>query len=124
MSGAPPYLPYVEMIEQAISNPRSPLALRRRLAMWPPKIARIAPALRRVFPDIPAPVELPAELARRYLWNSLSEFIGRAAQVQPLLLVVEDLHWADESTVLLTSTWRRCCLRCRCWCSGPTETPK
>jgi tetratricopeptide (TPR) repeat protein len=66
------------------------------------EIARIAPALRRVFPNLPAPVELPAELARRYLWNSLSEFIGRAAQGQPLLLVVEDLHWADESTVLLT----------------------
>ena len=31
MSGAPPYLPYVEMIEQAISNPRSPLALREAL---------------------------------------------------------------------------------------------
>ena len=35
-------------------------------------------------------------------WNSFSEFIGRAAQGQPLLLVLEDLHWADESTVLLT----------------------
>ena len=36
------------------------------------------------------------------MWNSFSEFIGRAAQGQPLLLVLEDLHWADESTVLLT----------------------
>jgi class 3 adenylate cyclase/tetratricopeptide (TPR) repeat protein len=102
MSGAPPYLPYVEMIEQAITNPRSPLALREALGDVAAEIARIAPALRRVFPNIPPPIELPAELARRYLWNSLSEFIGRAAQVQPLLLVVEDLHWADESTVLLT----------------------
>ena len=102
MSGAPPYLPYVEMIEQAISNPRSPLALREALGDVAPEIARIAPALRRVFPDIPPPVELPAELARRYVWNSFSEFIGRAARVQPLLLVLEDLHWADESTVLLT----------------------
>src|SRR5215217_6424501 len=42
------------------------------------------------------------QLARRYVWNSLSEFMGRAAKVQPLLLVLEDLHWADESTVLLT----------------------
>ena len=67
-----------------------------------PEIARIAPALRRAFPDIPPPVELPAELARRYVWNSFSEFVGRAAQRQPLLLVLEDLHWADESTVLLT----------------------
>ena len=102
MSGAPPYLPYVEMIEQAISNPRSPLALREALGDVAPEIARIAPALRRVFPDIPPPVELPAELARRYVWNSFSEFIGRAAQVQPLLLVLEDLHRAAESTVLLT----------------------
>jgi class 3 adenylate cyclase/tetratricopeptide (TPR) repeat protein len=102
MSGAPPYLPYVEMIEQAISNPRSPLALRQALGDVAAEIARIAPALRRVFPDIPPAVELPGELARRYVWNSLSEFIGRAAQGQPLLLVLEDLHWADESTVLLT----------------------
>jgi hypothetical protein len=35
------------------------------------EIARIAPALRRAFPDIRPPVELPAELARRYVWNSL-----------------------------------------------------
>ncbi len=45
---------------------------------------------------------MPTELARRYVWNSFSEFIGRAAQAQPLLLVLEDLHWADESTLLLT----------------------
>jgi predicted ATPase len=102
MSGAPPYLPYVEIIEQAISNPRSPLALRQSLGDVAAEIARIAPALRRVFPDIPPPVELPPELARRYVWNSLGEFMGRAAQGQPLLLVLEDLHWADESTVLLT----------------------
>jgi class 3 adenylate cyclase len=102
MSGAPPYLPYVEMIEQAITNPRSPLALRQALGDVAPEIARIAPALRRVFPDIAQHVELPAELAPRYVWNSLSEFIGRAAQVQPLLLVLEDLHWTDESTLLLT----------------------
>ena len=102
MSGAPPYLPYVEIIEQAISNPRSTLALREALGDVAAEIARIAPALRRVFPDIPPPVELPAELSRRYVWNSLSEFVGRAAQGQPLLLVLEDLHWADESTLLLT----------------------
>jgi class 3 adenylate cyclase/tetratricopeptide (TPR) repeat protein len=102
MSSAPPYLPYVEIIEQAISSPRSSLALRRALGDVAPEIARIAPALRRAFPDIPPPLELPAELARRYVWNSFSEFMGRAAQGRPLLLVLEDLHWADESTVLLT----------------------
>jgi predicted ATPase len=102
MSGAPPYGPYVQMIEQAIDNPRSPLALQEALGDVAAEIARIAPALRRVFPDIPPPIELPAELAGRYVWHSFSEFIGRASQIQPLLLVLEDLHWADESTLLLT----------------------
>ena len=102
MSGTPPYLPYVEIIEQAISSPRSSVALREALGDVAPEIARIAPALRRAFSNIPAPVELPAELARRYVWNSFGSFIGRAGQGQPLLLVLEDMHWADESTVLLT----------------------
>ena len=31
----------------------------------------------------------------------MREFIGRAAEERPLLLVLEDLHWADESTLLL-----------------------
>jgi class 3 adenylate cyclase/tetratricopeptide (TPR) repeat protein len=102
MSGGAPYLPYVEIIEQAINIPRSSLELWRALGDVAAEIARIAPELRRVFPDIPPPVELPPELARRYVWNSFGEFVGRAAQGQPLLLVLEDLHWADESTVLLT----------------------
>ena len=102
MDSVPPYLPYVEMIEQVISSPRSPLALREALGDVAPEIARIAPALRRLFPDIPEPLELPPELARRYLWNSFGEFVARGAQTQPLLLVLEDLHWADDYTLLLT----------------------
>ena len=54
MSGAPPYLPYVEIIEQAISNPRSPLALREALGDVAAEIARIAPALQARLPGHPA----------------------------------------------------------------------
>jgi class 3 adenylate cyclase/tetratricopeptide (TPR) repeat protein len=100
--GASPYLPYVEMIEQAVSNPRNPLVLRDALTGVAPEIARIAPGLRRLLPDIGPPVELPPELAQRYVWNSVGEFLTRGAQGQPACLVVEDLHWADESTILLT----------------------
>ena len=95
-------MPYVEIIEEAITSPRSSLELWKALGDVAAEIARIAPALRRAFPNIPPPVELPAELGRRYVWNSFGEFIGRAAQGQPLLLTLEDLHWADESSLLLT----------------------
>ncbi|MDQ3932084.1 MAG: hypothetical protein M3252_04500, partial [Actinomycetota bacterium] len=62
----------------------------------------IAPGLRRLVSDLSEPVQLPPEQARRYLWNSVREFLERAAPIRPLLLVVEDLHWADDSTLLLT----------------------
>jgi class 3 adenylate cyclase len=99
--GRAPYLPFTEMIEQSMVTPRSPATLRHALGEAAPEIARIAPGLRLVVPDIPAPLELPPEQARRYLWLSMREFIGRAATERPLLLVFEDLHWADESTLLL-----------------------
>jgi class 3 adenylate cyclase/tetratricopeptide (TPR) repeat protein len=99
--GQAPYLPFTEMLEQGMVTPRSPAILRDALGDAAPEIARIAPALRLVVPDIPAPLELPPEQARRYLWLSVREFIGRAAQERPLLLVFEDLHWADQSTLLL-----------------------
>lgn len=98
---ASPYLPCVEILEQALISPRSPLELRAALGDTAPEIARIVPALRRVLPDIAAPVELPPEQARRYLWNSVLEFLERASRERPLLLVLEDLHWVDESTLLL-----------------------
>jgi tetratricopeptide (TPR) repeat protein len=59
------------------------------------------PELRRLFPDIGAPLELPPEQERRYLFNSFQEFLERAARVQPMLLALEDLHWADDATLLL-----------------------
>ena len=99
---AAPYLPFVEMIEEAVTNPRSPLVLREALQGVASEVARIAPVLRRLIPGIGPAVELPPELAQRYVWNSIGEFLTRAAQRLPLLLVLEDLHWADESTVLLT----------------------
>jgi len=59
------------------------------------------PELRRMYPDIPAPIELPPEQQRRFLFNAYREFIERAARVTPFVAVFEDLHWADDSTLLL-----------------------
>src|SRR5439155_25230893 len=97
---APPYAPVVELFEttfRAISRE----TLREALGDAAPEIARIMPELRRMFPDLPAPIELPPEQERRYLFNSISDFLSRASHLQPLLLVLEDLHWADEPSLLL-----------------------
>ena len=100
MAGAPPYIPFVEILEAtARIVPRE--AFREALGDAAPEVARLMPGLRRLFPDIPPPLELPPEQERRYLFNSVQEFLERAAGVQPLFLVWEDLHWGDDATLLL-----------------------
>jgi len=100
MEGAPPYIPFVEILEAtARIVPRE--AFREALGDAAPEVAKLMPELRRLFPDIAAPLELPPEQERRYLFNSVQEFLERAARVQPLFLVWEDLHWGDDATLLL-----------------------
>src|SRR5205823_1813165 len=66
-----------------------------------PEIARMVPELRRRFPDIGEPLELPPEQQRRYFFNAVGSFIARGSTRFPLLLVMDDVHWADEPTLLL-----------------------
>jgi predicted ATPase/class 3 adenylate cyclase len=100
MEGALPYIAFVEMLE-ATARVVPASALREALGDSAPEVAKLMPELRRLFPDIAAPLELPPEQERRYLFNSMCEFLVRAGRVQPLLLVLDDLHWADDSTMLL-----------------------
>jgi class 3 adenylate cyclase/tetratricopeptide (TPR) repeat protein len=98
--GAPPYLPTIEHIEEA-ARQVTPEVLRLALGENAPEIAKLMPELRLRFSDIPEPVALPPEQERRYLLRGVSEFVERSARITPLVLVFEDLHWADESTLLL-----------------------
>ena len=96
-----PYLPFVEILENRLAQAASLDDFRRRMGENASELAQIAPSLRRVFPDIPQPMELPAVQKRRYLFQSVSEGLRRATQTCPILFVLEDLHWADESTLAL-----------------------
>ena len=100
MEGAPPFIPWVEMVERSVRIvPKA--AFREALGDAAAEVARLVPELRQLFPDLPPPVELPADQQRRYLFNNFLGFIDRAARVTPHALLLDDLHWADESTLAL-----------------------
>jgi len=65
------------------------------------ELVQIAPSLRRVFPDLPPPSQLPPQQARRYLFQSVAASLQRAAAAGPLFLIFDDLQWADEATLAL-----------------------
>jgi len=98
--GAPPYVPFVETLEYA-ARVVPPAAFRRALGDAAPEVAKLMPELRRLFSDIPPPIELPPEQQRRFLFNAYLEFTQRSCAITPMVVVLEDLHWADEPTLQL-----------------------
>ncbi|MGA9306592.1 MAG: AAA family ATPase, partial [Candidatus Sulfotelmatobacter sp.] len=98
---AVPFIPVVEILESFLGRAASPEAVRLALGHDAPEIARLVPQLRRMFQDIPSPLEASPEQSRHVLFNAIAEFLARAAADSPLLLLIEDLHWADEGTMAL-----------------------
>ena len=100
MESPPPYQPHVDQLEQA-ARTLSPTQFRTALGENAPEVAKLMPSLRQRYDDIPPSPELSPEQERRYMLHGVGEFIERASANRPLVLVFEDLHWADESTLLL-----------------------
>lgn len=100
MESPPPYQPIIDQLEQS-ARVASHEGFRSALGVNAPEVAKLLPSLRQRYDDIPASPDLTPEQERRYMLHGVAEFIQRAAANQPILLVFEDLHWADESTVLL-----------------------
>ena len=71
-----PFLPFAEILESGLAQAPSQDDFRRRMGDNAAELAQIAPSLRRVFPDIPQPLELPPAQKRRYLFQSVSEMLA------------------------------------------------
>ena len=96
-----PYLPFVEILESLIDSATSPDALRVQLGDEAPELARLLPKLKNILPELPPAADLSPALARRLSFNSFCDLAARIASQQPTLMILEDLHWADDSTLSL-----------------------
>jgi predicted ATPase len=95
-----PFAPFVDILE-AVERAVNPESFRVILGESAAEIARLIPHIRRRFPDVPAPAELPdPEQARRFLFSSLRNVLDGMARQRPLYVVLDDLHFADEASLL------------------------
>ncbi len=96
---APPYIVFVEIFESAFRT----LPETRFWEVLGEQAGEIAKLLPDVDARLPAPrstSSMPPEQARRYLFNSMTEVLRRLADDGSLLLVLDDLQWADRSSLL------------------------
>jgi hypothetical protein len=64
-------------------------------------IAQIIPVVRDKVPDLAVPGQDLPEANRFRLFDSITTFLINATQSQPLVLILDDLHWADQPSLLL-----------------------
>ncbi|HUA32150.1 MAG TPA: AAA family ATPase [Candidatus Binataceae bacterium] len=64
-------------------------------------IARIVPALRDAIGDIPEPAKVDKEEERFRLFDAVSQFFIALSRCAPLVLILDDLHWADRGIIAM-----------------------
>ncbi len=93
-----PYQTVIDLVYQALFDCPSE-SFQHLPASILAELAFLVPEIEQVFPNLPA---LPAGLdqARQArLFRTLQQFLTAAAGEKGLILVVDDLHWADEVTL-------------------------
>jgi DNA-binding SARP family transcriptional activator len=98
--GAPAFWPWVQVLRTLVRE-RDPERLRSELGRRAPDLAELLPELRELLPGLPETPSLDSEGARFRLFDAVASFLRAAAETEPLLLVLDDLHAADEPSLLL-----------------------
>ncbi len=96
--GMPPYLPFLEALGQHI-RVATPEALRMQAGAMASVLATILPELALCLGELPTSYLLPPEQARWRLYEAVGTFLGAIAAPCGLLLLLDDLHWADTATL-------------------------
>jgi class 3 adenylate cyclase len=65
------------------------------------ELVRLLPELGSVVPGLPPPLSADPDAERLLLFQAVASWLSEVAADRPVLLVLDDLHWADMGTLLL-----------------------
>jgi predicted ATPase/DNA-binding CsgD family transcriptional regulator len=95
-----PYGPFVTALEQ-LARVSEPDVLRSDLGTAGGEVARLLPDLPQRVGELPEPVPGDPGTERHRLHVAVADLLVSVTGHQAMLLAIEDLHWADGSTLLL-----------------------
>ena len=96
----PPYGPFADAISD-YSRSAPPAEFSRAVGKRSAILARIAPAVADSLGNLPEPVTLDKEEERFRLFDAIAQFVIAIAEQAPVVLILDDLHWADRGTVAM-----------------------
>ena len=103
--GAPPFWPWIQVV-RAYLEQHAPEVARADLGRSVFDIARIVPEVATVTGQAEAistgqSLAITPEHERFRIFDALTSFLKVASRRQPIVLILDDLQWADEPTLLL-----------------------
>ncbi|MCF6277126.1 MAG: AAA family ATPase [Anaerolineales bacterium] len=100
---AMPFAPFVTAIDQGLS----PLRVRQLSSvvdlLWLQVLKPLLKKVAQTLPELAPPPALKPEQERARMLEAMANFLMGWAAITPLLLILEDLHWADQDTLSLLS---------------------
>ncbi len=95
-----PFQPFLEAIGH-YAHDADERALGAALSGWGPELARLVPEIGRRLPEFESSPAGDPQTDRYRLFEAVVTLLGAIAATEPLLLVLDDLHWADSATLQL-----------------------
>ena len=91
-----PYQPFVEALRHYSRH-----ASELRLGRFGGELTRLVPELAETVPGLAPPLRSDPETERYRLFDAVTAWLADASQDTPMLLVLDDVHWAAKPTLLL-----------------------
>jgi class 3 adenylate cyclase/tetratricopeptide (TPR) repeat protein len=95
-----PYQPWVQALGHLVNELPEPV-LDEHVERFGGDLARLVPTLHDRVAGLPGARESDPETERYLLYAAVAGLLEGAAELQPLLLLLDDLHWADSPTLSL-----------------------
>ncbi|MGO9343165.1 MAG: ATP-binding protein [Acidimicrobiales bacterium] len=95
-----PYGPFVEALSHYVTHASEEM-LREHVRMHGAELAKIVPVLRQRLGDLPAPQSDDPDTERYLLYNAVVGLLAQVSEDKTLLLVLDDLQWADQPSLRL-----------------------
>ncbi len=106
-AATPAYWPWVEVL-RALVDACEPDRLRAAIGTGGPELARIVPEVKEITGPLDPPGALDPDTARQHLCHAVSTFLLALAEDRPVVVVLDDLHWADVASLQLLGAVAAC----------------
>jgi hypothetical protein len=98
--GAPAYWPWMQAMRSYIEGCDA-AELQSEMGPGAADVAQMVPEVHAKLPGLTAPPAIEPDQARFRLFDSITTFLKNASRRQPLVLLLDDLHWADKASLLM-----------------------